>query len=117
MPSPPEITLVLSTFEREEDATDTIRTLLGEKLIACGTLLRGARSIYVWEDQLHDTQEILVLFKTAAGPAAAARLAEIHPYDCPEIITLSATASKPYENWIQAVTDQSEIENRKSKIQ
>ncbi len=102
MPSPPEITLLLSTFEREEDATDAIRTLLAEKLIACGTLLRGARSIYFWEEKLHDTQEILVLFKTAAGPAAAERLADIHPYDCPEILTLSATASKSYAEWIQA---------------
>ncbi len=122
-PSPPDptISLVLSTFEREEDATEIIRALLREGLIACGTLLRSARSIYVWEDDVHDTQEILVLCKTATelAKAAAARLAELHPYDVPEILAFTTQANPPYADWINASTrpgNQSKIEIRDSKI-
>ncbi len=98
-----EVALILTTFEREEDATDTIRTLLREGLIACGTITRGARSIYIWENELHDTQEIRVLFKVSPDRAAAtaSRLAEIHPYEVPEILTLSATSTAAYADWIR----------------
>jgi periplasmic divalent cation tolerance protein len=97
-----EVALILSTFEREEDATAIIRTLLREGLIACGTITRGARSIYVWQDELHDTQELLVLFKTSPDRAAATatRLGELHPYEVPEILTLTASSSAAYARWI-----------------
>ncbi len=95
------VALILSTFEREEDATDTIRTLLREGLIACGTITRGTRSIYVWQDEVHDTQELLVLFKTSPSraTAAAARIADLHPYEVPEILTLTANAAEAYAEW------------------
>ncbi len=101
-----EVALILSTFEREEDATEVIRTLLRESLIACGTITRGVRSIYVWENELNDTQELLVLFKTSPdrSPAAAARLTELHPYDVPEVLTLSASSGPAYARWISENT-------------
>lgn len=97
----PRVVLILSTFEREEDATEIIRTLLAEHLIACGTITRGARSIYAWKGKIHDTQEILVLFKTSPdlATAAAARLDELHPYEVSEILTLTAAASQDYAEW------------------
>ncbi|MGC1479829.1 MAG: divalent-cation tolerance protein CutA [Chthoniobacterales bacterium] len=100
------IALILSTFEKEEDATAVIRTLLAEGLIACGTLLRGARSIYVWDDAIQDTTELFVLFKSSTDRAAetAERLAELHPYDSPEILRLDATASETYAAWVKDCT-------------
>ncbi len=102
------VLLVFCTFPDADTAAVVTKTLVGEKLIACGTILPGARSIYEWEGKMEDTSEVLVLFKTA-GPAYAKlekRLLKLHPYDMPEILALEAgAASKAYAAWVAAATD------------
>ena len=100
---PPEVRILVTTFAREGDATTAVRTLVLERLAACGTLIHRARSIYVWEGKLADAEEIVVWIKTTAERAAdaATRLREIHPYECPEILTLSPESLNPaYTAWI-----------------
>ena len=59
------IRLVLTTFANSEDAAKAVRTLVEEKVAACGTILPGARSIYRWKEAIEDTGESLVLLKTS----------------------------------------------------
>ena len=97
------IHIVLTTFANAEDAAKAVRTLVDEQIIACGTILPGARSIYRWKDAIEDTKESVVLLKTSAErfPALEERLRAIHPYETPEIIALDPTAvSKDYADWI-----------------
>ena len=97
------IHVVLTTFANAEDAAKAVRTLVDEQIIACGTILSGARSIYRWKDAIEDTEESVVLLKTSAErfPALEERLRAIHPYETPEIIALDPTAvSKDYADWI-----------------
>ena len=97
------IHVVLTTFANAEDAAKAVRTLVDEQIIACGTILSGARSIYRWKDAIEDTEEFVVLLKTSAErfPALEERLRAIHPYETPEIIALHPTAvSKDYADWI-----------------
>jgi periplasmic divalent cation tolerance protein len=100
----PELRLIVTTFAKESDATGTIRTLLSEELIACGTLLHRARSIYIWKDQIEDAEEIVVVLKTAACVAGrvASRLRELHPYEVPEILTFTPEAADAaYAHWVK----------------
>lgn len=97
--------LVLSTFASEENAAAVVRVLVEEHLAACGTVLPGARSIYRWKDAVEDTPETVVLFKTTAAAEAAfrRRLAELHPYETPEIVTLTpADVAPAYAAWVAA---------------
>ncbi len=99
-----EIRCIVTTFAKEEHATEVIRSLLREELIACGTLLRGARSIYVWKDNLEDTEEVVVIIKTTpeAAPAAAARLKELHPYENPQILLHHVESlNSDYTAWVR----------------
>ena len=102
------VLLVFCTFPDADTAAAVTKTLVGEKLIACGTILSGARSIYEWEGKLEDASEVLVLFKTAS-PAYAKlekRLLKLHPYDMPEIVAIEAgAASKAYAAWVAAAAD------------
>jgi periplasmic divalent cation tolerance protein len=102
------VLLVFCTFPDADTAAAVTKTLVGEKLIACGTILPGARSIYEWEGKMEDASEVLVLFKTA-GPAYAKlekRLLKLHPYDMPEIVAIEAgAASKAYAAWVAAAAD------------
>jgi periplasmic divalent cation tolerance protein len=97
------IRLVLTTFANAEDAAKAVRTLVDEQVVACGTILPGARSIYRWKDAIEDSEEAVVLLKTSVErfPMLEERLRAIHPYETPEIVALdSAAVSKDYADWV-----------------
>ena len=97
------IRVVLTTFATAEDAAKAVRILVDEQIIACGTILPGARSIYRWKDAIEDSAESVVLLKTSASQfeALEERLRAIHPYETPEIIALDPVAvSKDYAAWV-----------------
>src|SRR5205814_542651 len=59
-----EILLVHTTFANEDDAARVVRVLVEERLIACGNIVPGVRSLYRWQDGIADEREVLVLMKT-----------------------------------------------------
>lgn len=100
--------LVLTTFPDADAAAGAVRTLVGEKLAACGTILPGARSIYAWQGQIEDTAEAVILLKTTPKLYAKLekRLAKLHPYEVPEIIAWEPGAvSAPYAAWLESCVD------------
>jgi periplasmic divalent cation tolerance protein len=101
------VLLVFCSFPDEAAAAAATTILVEERLVACGTILPGARSIYVWEGKMEDLAEVVVIFKTM-GPAYAPlekRLRKLHPHDNPEIVAIEAgAASRPYAAWVAAAT-------------
>jgi periplasmic divalent cation tolerance protein len=99
-----EALVALTTFATEEDAARVVRVLVEERLIACGNLLPGARSIYRWKDGVADEREVVVLMKTRKQDWAAllSRLHELHPYETPECIAVRMAAVAPkYAAWLE----------------
>jgi periplasmic divalent cation tolerance protein len=95
--------VVLSTFPDAEQAARAARTLVDERLAACVNVLASVRSIYRWQDAVQDDAEALAVIKTTTDryAALAARLAELHPYEVPEIIALPlAEGHAPYLAWL-----------------
>jgi len=95
--------VVLCTLPNSETAAEVARTLVGEQLAACVNIVPGLRSIYRWQGQVQDEPEILAIIKTSeeAFPRLEARLAELHPYDCPEILALPVNSGHaPYIDWV-----------------
>ncbi len=74
----------------EADAERIVQRLVEERLVACGNILPGARSIYVWKGELcRDTEAVLLMETTAARlDDALARLRALHPYECPKLVVL-----------------------------
>ena len=100
-----EMLVVLTTFATADDAARVVRALLDERLIACGNLMPGARSIYRWEGRVADQPEVLVLMKTRKQDWAAllSRLHELHPYQTPECLALRVAAGAPrYLEWLES---------------
>lgn len=108
------IRLLLTTFADEAVAATVVRSLLDEHLIACGTLIPGARSMYRWKGAVEESSEVQVILKTSGEEASRcmARLAELHPYEVPEIIEVEPTSvSTPYADWIRASLEEAPGEN------
>ena len=83
------------------------RTLVEERLAACGHLVPAVRSVYRWEGAVHDEGEARVGLHTRRSlvPAIVARTAELHPYDVPCVIALPLTGGNPaYLEWLAAET-------------
>jgi periplasmic divalent cation tolerance protein len=83
------------------------RTLVEERLAACGHLLMPIRSVYRWEGAVHDEPEARVGLHTRRSlvPAIVARTADGHPYDVPCVIALPVVDGNPdYLMWIRAET-------------
>jgi periplasmic divalent cation tolerance protein len=98
-----EMLLVFSTFASEEDGARVVRVLVEERLIACGNLLPGARSIYRWKDEVADEPEVVAIMKTRKQdwPALLARLHELHPFEIPECVAVRIAAGAPkYLAWL-----------------
>ena len=79
------------------------RTLVEERLAACGHSLDAIRSIYRWEGAVHDEREARVALHTRRElvPAIVARTRELHPYDVPCVIALPLVGGDPaYLRWI-----------------
>ena len=98
--------LVLTTLPTRGAALTIARTLVDERLAACVQLVDGLLSIYRWEGRIDESAECQLVAKTtpAAATALVERLRALHPYDVPEILTLDATASAAYGNWLKAET-------------
>ena len=100
-----EMLIVWTTFADEETAARVVRTLVEERLIACGNLLLGVRSIFRWQDGISDEREVVVLMKTRKQDWAAfqSRLHDLHPYDTPECVAVRVAAGAPkYMAWLEA---------------
>ncbi len=82
--------VVLTTLASEHDARALVTALVAERLVACGTLLPGARSIYRWEGNVTEESEVVVLLKTdeSKWDALSAAVRAKHPYQLPELLAL-----------------------------
>lgn len=99
--------VVLTTITNDDEAVSLIRELLDRRLIACGTIFGGARSIYRWEGKIADEQEAVLLLKTRSGCVEGLRraFAELHPYKVPELLAMPVTGGLDrYLGWINDET-------------
>jgi len=99
----PEIIAVLTTFDREEVAARVVHALVERRLIACGNLIPGVRSIYRWQGKVEDAGEIVCVMKTRRDrlDELTAAIEELHPYDVPEIIALPVVGGgAAYLEWV-----------------
>jgi periplasmic divalent cation tolerance protein len=99
--------VVMTTVANADEAVALIRTLLERRLIACGTVLPGARSLYRWNDKIADEQEVVILLKTRAARLESLEVAfgELHPYRVPELLALPVSAGLgKYLDWIEDET-------------
>jgi len=97
---------VMTTIDSEVDAAALARALVERKLAACVQRLPVA-SCYEWQGEVRDELEFLLIVKTrrALYGELEAVIRELHSYATPEIVCLDiAAGSKPYLDWIAAVT-------------
>jgi periplasmic divalent cation tolerance protein len=92
-----------STVGSKAEAETIATTLVEERIIACANIVAPVTSIYRWKGKVCRTAEWLLIMKTDARAIThlKARLPQLHPYDCPELVILPPTdTTPPYAKWI-----------------
>lgn len=105
--APNDVLVVLCTCPNAETAATIARVVVEQRLAACVNLLPGIRSIYSWKGEVCDDAEALCVIKTSSErfEALRARIVELHPYDCPEVIATRVCAGHAaYLEWVHDST-------------
>ena len=95
----------VTTTGTRADARRIARALVDRRLAACVQVLGPVESTYRWQGKVVTAREWLCSIKTtrARFRQLAAAIADLHPYDTPEIIALPiAAGSRRYLNWLAA---------------
>ncbi len=93
--------LVLVTFPDDLTAKKMADEVLKNKLAGC--ILRSkVNSIYQWDGEKHDDEEVVLLLKTTEENVDALErfILSNHPYETPAIISLNARANDSYQQWL-----------------
>ena len=83
------------------------RSLVEDRLAACGHHVEVIRSVYRWDGEVHDDAEARVNLHTRLGlvDAIVERACAEHAYDVPCVIALPVVAGNPaYVAWVLAET-------------
>ena len=109
--NPDTVLLVLTSVADESTAEKLAVVLVEERLAACVSR-HPVRSVYRWGDGVERDEEILLLIKTrhACWLDLQARVAQLHPYDVPELLALSAAeTADSYLDWLLASTSPTSV--------
>jgi uncharacterized protein involved in tolerance to divalent cations len=101
--SEPTLIVVMTTMPEVNQAHNIAKILVEEKLAACVQVMPSMTSTYIWQGELCQEPEHLVLIKTLQVnyEALSSRLRSLHPYETPEVIALPAIAvDRDYLNWV-----------------
>ena len=83
------------------------RSLVEDRLAACGQLTSPIRSIYRWDNAVQDDTEVRVALHTRRSlvPAIIERTRAEHPYEVPCVLVLPVENGNPdYLAWVVAST-------------
>ena len=79
-----------------------LKKLLEERIVACGNLIPGVRSLYWWKGEICDDGEELLIMETDSSDIEGkiARIAALHTYEVPKVLALEPTDGLPaYLAW------------------
>lgn len=94
---------VTTTVGSREDAERIAGALVERRLAGCVQMHGPIRSVYRWRESIDTAEEWKCTAKTSRGQFAAIErlLAELHPYDVPELLaTPIAAGSEAYLKWL-----------------
>ena len=111
MTGPLDCVEVVVTAENADWLADFTRSLVEDRLVACGHCVEPIRAIYRWEGRVHDDPQARVGLHTRASlvPAIVARAGREHADEVPCVIALPLAGGHPaYLRWIHEETREPE---------
>jgi periplasmic divalent cation tolerance protein len=103
---------VIITADNEDWLINFTRSLIEDRLVACGQHIAPIRSLYRWAGTIHDDREMRVALHTRASLVQEVidRTLQAHPYEVPCIFAIPIKAGNPaYIQWVIGETAEPSI--------
>jgi uncharacterized protein involved in tolerance to divalent cations len=96
------LSIFLTTVAKKSDARRLAQAALHSRTAACVQILPKIESHYIWKGRKNISREFVVLAKTIPTQRKALEKLwiKLHPYDCPELVSLPAKSSAEYGRWV-----------------
>ena len=97
------VRLIYMTAGSKEEARNVGEALVESKLAACVNIIDGMNSMYMWDGELQDDREVVLIAKTTVNRVEDLidKVKSVHSYDCPCILSIPVEAGNPdFMNWI-----------------
>jgi periplasmic divalent cation tolerance protein len=98
-----KVHLIYMTVGNKEEAKTIGKELITSGLAACVNIVDNMNSMYMWENELQDDNETILIAKTEETrvPALIEKVKSLHSYDCPCVLSLSVSdGNQAFLNWI-----------------
>ncbi len=97
--------LVYITTPNKEEARTIGRSLVSNHLAACVNILNGMESMYMWQGELVETTETVLIAKThySKMKKLTEHVKKMHSYDCPCVISFALNeegGNTDYMKWL-----------------
>jgi len=95
--------IVYCTFSTTEEAKKIASVLVTKKLAACCSVIPKITSYYVWDSQLEESEEVLMIIKTQKKnyDQLEKEIKMLHSYSVPEIVGFKIEkGSNAYMDWL-----------------
>ena len=97
------VNFIYMTAGNKAEAKKIGKELVASRLAACVNILDNMNSVYMWEGEIQDDSEVVLIAKTtqARVPELVEKVKSIHSYDCPCIVSLPVLdGHKPFLDWV-----------------
>ena len=98
-----QINFVYMTAGSKDEARNIGKELVSSKLAACVNILDNMNSFYMWDGELQDDNEVVMIAKTTQDrvPDLVQKVKALHSYDCPCIVSLPLIdGNQAFLDWI-----------------
>lgn len=96
---------VYMTIGSLEESRRIGEVLVKGRLAACVNIIDNMRSLYVWNGELQDDRETVLIAKTTEDrlPDLVETVKRLHSYDCPCIVALPVQGgASDFIDWVRA---------------
>lgn len=102
-----KLSLGYITAANKKEAKDIVMALLEEELIACANIIDGIDSYFIWDDAIHQANEVVVIIKTRQrNQNGIIKLVKVlHSYESPCVVFASLeNGNNSFLRWIESTT-------------
>lgn len=102
-----KVSLIYMTAGSKDEAKKLGMALVSNRLVACVNIIDGAESLYWWEGNLQDEQEVVLIAKTKESLVGEVveKVKSLHSYSCPCVVSVPlAGGNDAFLDWVRRET-------------